>query len=388
MHKIKVLIVDDSAIVRQTLMEILNEDPFLVVVAVAADPYAAAKQIEKHHPDVMLLDVEMPRMDGLTFLEKLMLQHPMPVVMCSSLTAAGSKLALSALEKGAVDIIEKPRLGAKQFLQDSKLRLCDVVKSAAVSKLRHLPLPGMNKSFLQKYQTRSPGLSNHEAILSQETDNTRENFVPPKYPPDVILPKPTGRVTEATEKIIVVGASTGGTEAVRIFLEAMPVDCPGILVVQHMPKHFTATFAQRLNSTCAITVKEAVNQDSVLPGQALIAPGNLHMLLKRSASRYFVELHDGPLVTRHRPSVNVLFRSAASYAGKNAIGVILTGMGDDGTIGMKELHEQGAINFAQDEDSCVVFGMPFEAIKAGAVHHTLPLTDLAPALINLTKQTR
>jgi len=357
MNRIKVLIVDDSATVRQTLQDILSSDPEIEVIGAAQDPYAAVRRIEKQVPDVIILDVEMPRMDGLTFLDRIMRQHPIPVVMCSTLTSAGSETALEALERGAVDILEKPRVGTKRFFLDSRIMICDVVKSAARSKLKPrptLPIP--------------------------ETP-------PPKLSPDVILPKPAlGGVSMMTEKIVVVGASTGGTEALRVFLEAMPADCPGILIVQHMPEHFTATFAERLNRTCRIRVKEAEDREPVLRGQALIAPGGRHMLLKREGANYHVQLLDGPMVSRHRPSVNVLFRSAARYGGQNVVGVIMTGMGDDGATGMLELHQAGACNLAQDEASSVVFGMPSEAIKAGAVDRILPLDQLASNVITLCKQ--
>ena len=282
-RKIKVLIVDDSASVRQTLKQVLETDPEIEVVATAADPYIAANRMAHQAPDVITLDVEMPRMDGLTFLEKIMSQHPIPVVMCSSLTAAGSETALRALERGAVDVIEKPRVGTQQFLEESRIRICDAVKSAAHARPRaHRPLSP---------EARKPS---------------------PKLSADVILAKPNSQAMIATtEKIVAVGASTGGTEALRVLLEALPEDTPGLAIVQHMPEHFTAHFAQRLNQICRITVKEAQDNDSILRGQALIAPGNKHMLIKRSGARYFVEIRDGPLVSRHRPSVDVLFRSAA-----------------------------------------------------------------------------
>lgn len=377
MPRIKVLLVDDSAAVRHMLTEILSSDSDLEVIGAASNAYAAVRHIEQLKPDVILLDIEMPRMDGLTFLEKLMRQHPMPVVMCSSLTVAGSQTALLALEMGAVDIIEKPRLGTRKFFQDSRIRICDVIKSAAVAKLdqgaallrrRHATGPEAAKD--------TPPSSVQETSLGKA--ETHLHAVPPKLSPDVILPKPSVRgPLEATEKIIVVGASTGGTEAIRVFLEAMPSDCPGILVVQHMPEHFTKTFAERLDSLCRISVKEASDKELVLPGRALIAPGNRHLLLKRSGDRYHVELHDGPLVSRHRPAVNVLFRSAARYGGGNVVGVIMTGMGDDGALGMTEMREHGAFNIAQDEQSSTVFGMPGAAIKAGAVHKVAPLETLA-----------
>lgn len=352
-RKIRVLIVDDSAFVRQTLKDILESDPEIEVMAVASDPYIAVERIRHETPDVITLDIEMPRMDGLTFLDKLMSQHPLPVVICSTLTELGSDVALAALQKGAVDIITKPRLGTKEFFEESKIKICDVVKSAAHARVKN----------------RQP----HTAPL-----------VEPKLTADAILPKPSSQaMIETTEKVVVVGASTGGTEALSEFLQALPFDAPGILVVQHMPEVFTARFAQRLDSLCRITVKEAAGQESVLRGQALIAPGNRHLLLKRSGARYLVELRDGPLVSRHRPSVDVLFRSAARYAGSNAVGVIMTGMGDDGAKGMLEMRNAGAYNIAQDEASCVVYGMPAEAVKLSAVNRIMPLNKIASEVVRL-----
>jgi two-component system chemotaxis response regulator CheB len=348
--KIRVLIVDDSAVVRQALCEILSSDPAIEVIATAADPFIAAERIRSEIPDVITLDVEMPRMDGITFLQKIMSQHPIPVVMCSSLTEERSETALKALEFGAVEIIQKPRLGVKQFLEDSKVLICDAVKAASLARVKPIR-PGMRK-------------------------------VAPKLTADAVLAKTTSKaMIRTTEKVVVVGASTGGTEALRVFLEAMPLDSPGIVIVQHMPENFTRSFAARLDTLCRISVKEAENNDTVIPGRALISPGNRHMLLKRSGARYFVELKDGPLVSRHRPSVDVLFRSAARYAGKNAIGVIMTGMGDDGAKGLLEMKEAGAATIAQDEATCVVFGMPKEAIKLGAVDKVLPLEGITPSVM-------
>lgn len=347
MNKIKVLIVDDSAVVRQTMADILSSDPRIEVLPPAADPFIAAERMREQVPDVITLDVEMPRMDGITFLKKIMSQHPIPVVMCSTLTETGSETALKALEYGAVEIIQKPKLGTKQFLEESRVRICDVVKAASQARIRKIT-PRVGKE------------------------------IAPKLTADVILEKPASRaMIQTTDKVVVVGASTGGTEALRAFLEALPVDAPPIVIVQHMPEGFTRTFAQRLDSICRITVKEAADNDTVMRGRALIAPGNRHTLLKRSGARYYVEIKDGPLVSRHRPSVDVLFRSAARYAGKNAIGVIMTGMGDDGARGMKEMKDAGAATIAQDEDTCVVFGMPNEAIKRGGADRVLPLDAIA-----------
>jgi len=321
-------------------------------MAVASDPYVAVERIKRETPDVITLDIEMPRMDGLTFLEKIMSQHPIPVVICSTLTGAGSDAALAALAKGAIEIITKPKLGAREFLEESRVRICDVVKSAARARI-----PKNRTSRLQ---------------------------ASPKLTADAVLPAPGSKaLIRTTEKVVVVGASTGGTEALREFLEALPLDAPGIVIVQHMPEAFTARFAQRLDTTCRITVKEAAGNDSVIRGQALIAPGNHHLLLKRSGARYYVEVREGPLVSRHRPSVDVLFRSAARYGGRNVIGVIMTGMGDDGARGMLEMKQAGAFNIAQDESSCVVFGMPAEAIKTGAVDRVMPLGAIASEVVRL-----
>ena len=355
MNKIKVLVVDDSALVRQTLCEILNSDPEIEVVGTAADPYMAAERLRTVVPDVITLDIEMPRMDGLTFLQKLMSQHPIPVVMCSSLADGGSESALKAMEYGAVDIITKPRMGTKQFIEESRIMICDVVKGAAASRSGH----------------KRPARSTLKEIS-------------PKYSADVIMDKPNSKaMIQTTEKVVVVGASTGGTEALRVFLEMLPEDAPGIVIVQHMPENFTAAFARRLDTLCRVTVKEAQDNDTVVRGRALIAPGNRHTLLKRSGARYYVEVKDGPLVSRHRPSVDVLFRSAARYGGKNVVGVIMTGMGDDGARSMKELFDGGAMTIAQDEASCVVFGMPAEAIKHGGVHKTMPLQLIAAEVLRL-----
>ncbi len=346
--KIRVLIVDDSAVVRQTLREVLESDPEIEVIATAGDPFVAADRIAEQVPDVITLDIEMPRMDGLTFLKKLMSQHPIPVVICSSLAEEGAQSTFRALEYGAVEIVTKPRLGTKQFLEDSRIALCEAVKAAACARPRTL----------RPSQT-----------------------VEPKLTADAILSPATHAMAETTEKVVVIGASTGGTEALKTVLEALPADTPGIVIVQHMPELFTRAFANRLDGLCNITVKEAETNDTVIRGRALIAPGNHHLLLKRSGARYYVEIKDGPLVCRHRPSVDVLFRSAARYAGRNAVGVILTGMGDDGARGMLEMKQAGAVTIAQDEATCVVFGMPKEAIKLDGVHKVLPLQSVAGAML-------
>ncbi len=348
---IRVLIVDDSALVRQTLSDILGSDPEIEVVGTAQDPYIAAQRLRSVVPDVITLDIEMPRMDGLTFLKKLMGQHPIPVVICSSLAAEGAETTLRAFEYGAVEVIQKPRLGTRQFLEESRIRICDAVKAAARARVKRY----------------TPGLE-----------------VAPKLTADAVLPPVRTRaMAETTEKVVVIGASTGGTEALREVLQALPADAPGIVVVQHMPEHFTAAFARRLDGLCRVHVKEAADGDPVLRGQVLIAPGNRHTLLKRSGARYHVEVKDGPLVCRHRPSVDVLFRSAARYAGPNAVAVIMTGMGDDGAKGMAELKQVGAATIGQDEATCVVFGMPKEAIELGAVDRVVPLGRIAQEILQL-----
>ncbi len=352
---IKVLVIDDSAVVRQSLKELIESDPTLKVIATAGDPYIAVEKMRKETPDVITLDVEMPRMDGLTFLHRLMSQHPVPVVMCSSLTEKGCETTFKALEYGAVEIITKPRMGVKKFLEESRVQICDAIKAAAQSRVK------------------------------KTTRHTHK--VEKKISADAVLaPSNSGAMLKTTEKIIVVGASTGGTEALKVFLEALPVNTPGVVIVQHMPEKFTTSFAARLNETCTIHVKEAQNNDSVIQGRALIAPGNFHTLIKRSGARYYVEVREGPLVSRHRPSVDVLFRSAAHYVGKNAIGVIMTGMGDDGAQGMLEMKQAGSCNIAQDELSCIVYGMPKEAVAKGGVDEILPLKDIANRVIHLCNQ--
>jgi two-component system, chemotaxis family, protein-glutamate methylesterase/glutaminase len=353
-NKIKVLIIDDSAMVRQVLTDILSSDQDIEVIGTASDPYIAAKKMREEIPDVITLDVEMPKMDGVTFLQKIMQQHPIPVVICSSLTGNRSETTMKVLEYGAVEIIQKPALGTKEYLRDSAIRICDCVKAASMVKVKKI-------------------------------SKTKE--IMKKLTADAILPKAiNSAMVKTTEKVVAVGASTGGTEALRVLFEGLPMDCPGIVVVQHMPENFTKAFAKRLDSLCQPTIKEASNNESVLRGQILIAPGNHHMLLKRSGAKYYVEIKEGPLVSRHRPSVDVLFRSAARYAGKNAIGVIMTGMGDDGAKGLLEMKEQGAFTIAQDESTSVVFGMPQEAIKLNAVDKVLPLDKIAGIILREEKK--
>ena len=356
MSKIRVLIIDDSASVRQAMTAILSEDPAIQVIAAAADPFAAARYIQDEVPDVITLDVEMPRMDGVTFLRKLMSQKPIPVVMCSSLVEEGSETLLQALEAGAVDVILKPRMGVADHLNEAKMRIRETVKGAARARLR------------------------------PRTTTSRINSPPAKLTADAVLPPPTGRaMSRTTEMVVCIGASTGGTEALREVLEALPANSPGIVIVQHMPESFTRAFAKRLNGLCQVDVKEAEDGDTVMRGHVLIAPGGLrHMMLEWQGARYVVAVKEGPLVSRHRPSVDVLFRSAARNAGSNAVGIIMTGMGDDGARGLLEMKQAGARTFAQDEATSVVFGMPKEAIARGAADRVIPLHAIARELLQAT----
>ncbi|NWJ25817.1 protein-glutamate methylesterase/protein-glutamine glutaminase [Rhizobium sp. RM] len=353
--KIRVLIVDDSASVRQTLTQVLESDPKIEVIGAASDPFVAAKRIQEEIPDVITLDVEMPRMDGITFLRKIMSQKPIPVVMCSSLTEAGSETLLQALEAGAVDIILKPKIAAADHLAEQASRICEVVKSAAHARVGNA-----------RPALRSASASGPLAKLTA----------------DAVLPPPSGKaMARTTEMVICVGASTGGTEALREMLMRLPANSPGMVIVQHMPEKFTAAFAKRLNSLCDVEIKEAEDGDPVLRGHVLIAPGDKHMLLERQGARYRVSIRSGPLVSRHRPSVDVLFRSSARAAGANAMGIIMTGMGDDGARGMLEMHQAGAFTVAQDEASSVVFGMPKEAIAHGGVDKILHLDKIAQEIL-------
>lgn len=347
---IKVLVIDDSALIRSLLSEIINKQPDMEVVGTAPDPLVAREKIKALNPDVLTLDVEMPRMDGLAFLEKLMRLRPTPVVMVSSLTEKSSAITLHALELGAFDFVTKPKIDIQSGLLEYAEELTDKIRGAAKARLRH-PLP-----------RRVPPIADVQ-----------------KNSADVVLPA-EHRSFATTEKVILVGASTGGTEALKELLVDMPADCPAILITQHMPETFTKTFAKRLDGLCRISVKEADHGERVLPGHAYLAPGNRHLLLKRSGANYVTELSDGPPVSRHRPSVDVLFRSAANCAGKNSVGIIMTGMGDDGAAGMLEMSQAGAYTLAQDEASCVVFGMPKEAIARGGVDEVVPLSEMSKRL--------
>lgn len=352
MPPIKVMIVDDSAVVRQVLSATLGEDRAIEVIGAVVDPLFALERMKACWPDVIVLDVEMPRMDGITFLRKIMAERPTPVVICSTLTEKGSETALQALSAGAVCVVSKPKIGLKQFLTDSSDDLVSAVKVAARAKVRRL-------------------MAASQSIAVPTA---------PKLSADAILPPGTA-MAQTTETVVAIGTSTGGTQALEAVLRALPRVCPGIVVVQHMPEKFTGAFAQRLDTVCEVEVREARQGDRVVPGRVLIAPGGRHMLLKRSGAQYVVDVVDGPPVSRHRPSVDVLFRSVARFAGRNAVGIIMTGMGDDGARGMKEMHDAGAWTVAQDEATCVVYGMPKEAVKLGAVDRILPLQDIPSAIL-------
>jgi two-component system, chemotaxis family, protein-glutamate methylesterase/glutaminase len=352
MNKIKVMIVDDSAVVRQVLTDKLKKSMEIAFLGAASDPIFAMEKMKQEWPDVIILDVEMPRMDGITFLKKLMAQRPTAVIICSTLTEKGAETTMQALAAGAVSIITKPKIGLKDFLQDASEDLIQVIKVAAKANLKR--------------------------IINQDVSLK----VAPKLNADAVLPVTGQAMAQTTDRIVAIGTSTGGTQALERVLTALPRVSPGIVIVQHMPESFTAAFAARLNGLCEIEVREAVTGDRVIPGRALIAPGGKHMLLKRSGAQYHVDIVDGPPVSRHRPSVNVLFRSVAQSAGKNALGIIMTGMGDDGAHGLKEMLTAGARTLGQDEESCVVYGMPKEAYKLGAVEREISLSRIPQEIVN------
>lgn len=363
MKPIRLMIVDDSATVRQVLSAILDAQPDMEVIATAQDPLFAMDKMQKDWPDVIILDVEMPRMDGITFLRRLMSEHPTPVVICSTLTEKGAETTMQALAAGAIGFVTKPKLGLKQFFIDSSADLVAQVRAAAQARLR------------------APRVSQAAAL----------QVAPLRAQPlqrlDLTPTASSQAMAETTDKVVAVGASTGGTQALELFLSSLPRVSPGIVIVQHMPEKFTAAFAGRLNKVCALEVMEARHGDRVLPGRALIAPGGKHMTLKRSGAQYLVEVVDGPPINRHRPSVDVLFRSVARTAGSNALGIIMTGMGDDGARGLRQMHDAGAITLAQDEASCVVYGMPKEAVKLGGVDRSVALEALAMEVGRYTDST-
>ncbi len=345
MNPIKVMVVDDSAVMRQVATAILGEDPHVRVMGAAADPLLAMERMSKEWPDVILLDVEMPRMDGITFLKKIMAERPTPVVICSTLTEKGAATTVEALAAGAVEIITKPKLGLKNFVEQSSQAFVGAVKAAARARVQ--------------YQKPSATPS-AKVVLGPEAESS-----------------PAQAMAQTTERIVAIGTSTGGTQALEVVLTALPRVSPGIVIVQHMPEKFTAAFAARLNGLCEIEVREAQNNDRVIPGRALIAPGGNHMVVKRSGAQYHVEVKDGPPVNRHKPSVDVLFRSVARAVGKNAVGIIMTGMGDDGAAGLLDMRNAGAPTVAQNEETCVVYGMPKEAVKRGAAEKVLALDRIA-----------
>jgi len=347
---IKVLIVDDSAVVRQVLSAVLSKDPQIKVIATASDPIIAKDKMALEWPDVIVLDIEMPRMDGITFLKIIMAERPTPVVICSTLTEKGAETTLQAMAAGAVCYVTKPKLGLKDFLSDAASELINNVRVAAQSRPRRFV-----------------------TAVARPLEQLRS------------LPVSAAAMAHTTERIVAIGTSTGGTQALEVVLTALPRVTPGIVIVQHMPEKFTASFANRLNELCAVEVREAKEGDRVIPGCALIAPGGLHMRLTRSGAYYHVNVLDGPPVNRHKPSVDVLFKSVAQIAGRNALGIIMTGMGDDGARGLRDMHDAGAYTLAQDEASCVVFGMPKEAIKLDAVDAEQPLERIAGEIMRFAK---
>lgn len=355
----KVFVVDDSAVVRQAFIHLLQGDPEIALMGSAPNPLLAAPIIQKNRPDVLLLDIEMPGMDGLTFLRQIMAESPIPTVICSTLTEQGSKMALDALAAGAVAVIAKPRLGLKQFLDESRRELVQTLKTAARARPKTIATKGL-----------SPVAGG----------------AMPKPPSASASAAAAGLHALSMNKPVVLGASTGGTQAIEAVLRSLPADCPGIVIVQHMPERFTAMYAQRLNEVCAIRVREARDGDRVERGLALIAPGGLHLQLRKSGGQYFVVVADGPPVNRHKPSVDVLFQSTAACAGRDVLAIILTGMGNDGARGMKLMHEQGARTVAQNEETCVVYGMPMEAIKLQGVDDILPLGQIADAILQFDRR--
>jgi len=357
-NKIRVLIVDDSALVRQLVSQALATDPDIEVMGTASDPIFAIQKMKVEWPDVLVVDIEMPRMDGITFLKKIMAERPTPVVICSSLAEEGAQATFEALSAGAISIITKPKFELKSFLEDASNDIVQAVRSAARANMRAVRR-----------------LSSAAAASAAP--------IPEKLTADVMLSPASNRaLVRTTDQLVAIGTSTGGTQALEAVLTKLPSTCLGIVIVQHMPEKFTAMFAERLHGICQIEVREARSGDRVIPGLALIAPGGRHMMLKRSGAQYVVEVADGPVVNRHKPSVDVLFRSVAKYAGANALGIIMTGMGDDGARGMKEMHDAGARTIAQDEASCVVFGMPKEAIKLDAVDQTMSLDHIPGAIVS------
>lgn len=361
--KIKVMVVDDSAVVRQVLTALLSKEAGIDVIAAASDPIFAMDKMNNNWPDVIVLDVEMPRMDGITFLKKIMSMRPTPVVICSTLTEKGAATSMQALAAGAVTIVTKPKAGLKTFLEMDAGDIIQAVKSAAVADMRRL------RAMTNLPATTPPKLKIDEVLPAHEVAHTASSAM-----------------STTTDQLVAIGTSTGGTQALERVLTHLSRTAPGIVIVQHMPEKFTAAFADRLNKICEIEVLEAKDGDRVIPGRALVAPGGRHMQVKRSGAQYHVEILDAPPVNRHRPSVDVLFRSVAKCAGRNAFGIIMTGMGDDGALGIREMHDAGAETIAQDEKTCIVYGMPKEAVKLGAIDKILPLESIAGAIEQYGKQ--
>jgi len=352
---IKVMIVDDSALVRQVVSQAISREPEIKVIATAQDPVFAMEKMKNNWPDVLIVDIEMPRMDGLTFLKKVMAEHPTPVIICSSLAERGAQVTMEALAAGAVTIITKPKAGLKSFLEDSANDIITAIKAAARANM---------------------------GVLRRLTE-ARTTEIRPKLSADAVLPGAHrgANMYGTTDRLVAIGTSTGGTQALEVVLKSLPPTCAGIVIVQHMPEKFTALFAERLNNICQLEVREAKGNDRVRPGIALIAPGGRHMTVKRSGAQYYVDVKDGPLVNRHKPSVDVLFRSVAQVAGKNALGIIMTGMGDDGARGLREMRDSGATTIAEDESTCVVFGMPKVAIEMGGASKVVPLHHIVDEII-------
>ena len=360
---INVMIVDDSGAVRHALEQLLEPEKDIEVMASVPNPFVAAEKIKLQIPEVLILDLEMPKMDGITFLKKIMSQRPIPTIICSTLTAEGSPKFLEALRAGAIEVLEKPKISTKKGFEESRLDLVQKIRTAAGSRIG------------------SSASKNKPAVRQAKKRQNTELAATPKHSPDELMTRRSFRPNGAQDPIIVIGASTGGTVALENVLTELPTSVPGIVVVQHMPEHFTRAFAKRLNSVCQLSVKEAGNRDRVQPGHVYIAPGNIHAALRRVGQHYQIDLISGPPITRHKPSVDILFRSAAFAAGPHALGIIMTGMGADGAIGMKEMKEDGAQTIAQDEKSCIVYGMPKEAVSLGGVNKTLPLNKIADAII-------
>ena len=369
---IDVMIVDDSAVVRQVLTDLLSSDPGINIMATASDPIFAMSKMEKKWPDVLVIDIEMPRMDGITFLRKIMSEHPTPVIVCSSLTDKGAEATMQALSAGAIDIVAKPKIGLKNFLSEQQYHFINVVKSA-----NKVNLTKLSKS-LNKEIPNKPNKA--KATKATKTDKSNTLGI------DDLVPNKNITISTTTEQVIAIGTSTGGTQALERVLVNLPRVTPGIVIVQHMPEKFTNAFANRLNNICEMDVIEASDGDRVIPGRVLIAPGGKHMQLKRSGAKYFVEVADGPLVNRHKPSVDVLFRSVANIAGKNTLGIIMTGMGADGAIGITDMNKAGAFTIAQDEKTSVVFGMPKEAIKLGGIDKVVGIDQITEEILSYSNK--